>query len=413
MMKRNRLCGLTLSALFVVGTAMPAGAANFSVRCGVTPPASGWYDSIGAAVIAAQAASPRDHTIDVYGPCAETVTIARLDYVRVIGHDGATLTYPASQSVLQPVLTLSDTRGTQIRDLTIVGRTDIGVDLVRINYSTAITLTDVTIQGSGGIGVFIYQGSTVQFLSCVIEGNKSDGASIRAGSTVTFGQNANPEAYAATIIQKNGGPGISIVQNNDVMLGGNVKVVDNAGNGVTATGSSVRTCCEIGGLREISRNGASGIVMNGGYLIAQGPLVIEGNGSSGIYLNSAVSQILGGGAPISIRENGWIGVAAYRNSSVDIRRTLIEGNMGAGVQVVDSSTAVTANSTIKSNGAEGVATYYLSVAIISSGNTISDNVGFDLYCTPDSAGRGTKDGVAKLFCSGFNKFPYPEPGPVR
>jgi hypothetical protein len=401
MMKRRTLLGLTVAVLVVVGAATPAGAMTYNVKCAPQTPSGGEYASITEALNAAKAVSPRDHQINVWGNCTETVNIRALDYVRIVGQSGATLSYPSPRPPSEPVLTLTDTRGTEIRNLTILGLAGANVDLVRIFYSTAIKFNTVIIKESGGMGVFVCQR------------NAAGGVRVSAGSVAVLGENANPTPEMATVVQDNGGTGISIDQNSDVMLGGNVSVLNNTGNGVTATASSIRTCCEIGGLREISGNGGDGIAVNGGHLVAQGPLVIEQNGGGGIYLNGATSQINGGGAPITIRKNGWVGVAAYSNSSVDIYNALIEDNKSAGVQVVDSSTAMTVNSTIKSNGREGVATYYLSVAIISSGNTISNNVGFDLFCTPDSAGRGTKDGVGKLFCSGFNKFPYPEPGPIR
>ena len=412
MMKRRTLLGLTVAALVVVGAATPVGAASFTVKCSPNEPGSNEYGSITAALNAAKAVSPRDHLIFVWGNCAETVDIKALDYVRIVGQPGATLSYP-SPPPSEPVLNLTDTRGTEITNLTIVGNAGVTVDLVRIFYSTAITFNKVTIKGSGGSGVFVNQGSTVQFKGCVIEGNAGVGVAVGNGSVATFGSNADPSPETATFVQDNGGTGVIGSQNSHVMLGGDVSVLNNGGTGVAATASTIFTCCDTGE-RRISGNGGSGIaVVGGGDFRTWGVLTIENNRGHGLNLNGSSAQVNGDGGALIIRNNDGYGVVANRNSSVDIYSTLIEYNKGYGVMALDSSTAMIIRSTIQSNGAAGVAAYFLSVALISGGNTITSNGGFDLFCTPDSAGRGTKDGVGKIFCPGFNQFPSPDPGPPR
>jgi hypothetical protein len=411
MMNRRTLLGVTVAVLAAVGCATSAGAMTYTVRCG--GPSPGEYGTITAALNAAKAASPRDHTINVYGSCTETVNISALDYVRIVGQEGASLSYPSPVPPSQPVLSLNDTRSTEITNLTVLGLADVNVDVVRIFYSTKIRFTKVTVSRSGGTGVFVNQGSTVLFTGCVISGHAVEGVKVSAGSVATFGENANASPETATFVQDNGGSGINGTQNSHLLLGGNVSVLNNGGNGVAATDSTIYTCCNTGE-RVISGNRNSGIAVTGGTFRNNGTLLVANNGGYGVNLVASYGHLNpNAGSSLTIRDNAGYGVLAYRNSTVDIYDALIEDNQGGGVLMLDSSAARISGSTIQYNGDVGVGAYVLSVALISSGNTITGNVGFDLFCTPDSTGRGTKDGVGKVFCAGFNKFPAPDPGPIR
>ena len=371
----------------------------------------GEYPSITAALNAAKAQSPRDHWIYVWGNCTETVHMWQLDYVRIIGQGGATLSYPPAPPPGSPLLSLNDTRGTVIQSLTIIGRADMTVDLVRIFYSTTIDFTNVAIRGSGGSGVFVNQGSTVHFRACVIEGHASEGVAVSGGSNVTFGENSDPGPNA-TVVQDNGSTGIHASQNSRVALAGDVLVLNNGYTGVAAEASTIFTCCTTGE-RRISGNHGSGIAVVGGDFRTTGVVTVENNRGHGFILAGATAQIGGGGGALIIRNNDFSGVMVSRNSMVDLYATRIEYNKAFGVMAIDNSTAWTFNSTIQSNGAGGVAAYSLSVAIIFGGNTITNNGGADLFCTPDSGGRGTLDGVGRILCPGFNKYPTPDPGPPK
>jgi len=115
--------------------------------------------------------------------------------------------------------------------------------------------------------------------------------------------------------------------------------------------------------------------------------------------------------PFIIRNNAGSGLIAASNSVVQVSYAQIEANQRHGVRVQDGSTGEIINSSVRTNGAEGVFAFGLSVAAIYGGNTIAGNGGFDLFCAPDSLGRGTKAGIDKMMCPAFNQSPTPNPGP--
>jgi hypothetical protein len=320
-----------------------------------------------------------------------------MDFVRVVGQAGATLGYP-SPFPGGPVLNLSSARGIEIKDITVVGDGGLaGVNLVHIFYSTAIRFDGVVIHRGLGTGVFVNQGSTVHFRGCGIDDNGGDGVAVRSGSVANFGDNNDPSAGIVSI-RRNGAAGINGGENAHINLYGDVSILDNRVTGLFATASSVRTCCQTGE-RVLSGNGGSGISVNGGDLRTSGKLTIERNGAHGVNLTSASAQINGdGGQPLVLRNNTYDGIAASSNSTVEIRRALIENNRGYGVETTVSSTALVVNSTIRGNAEQGLALTLLSVAILGSGNVIADNGGMDLFCSPESMALGTKDGIDRVSC---------------
>lgn len=410
MTTRNTLVGLAAAAaLVLVGPAAPAYAITAIVKCSPYSPGPGEYGSISAALDAAKAASPRDHALYVYGTCAEIVQINALDYVQIIGQgsEGATLTYPPSLPGDVAVLTLYDTRGTRITNLTVTGNATLtAATLVTIFYSTNVFMEHVLIEKSGGTGVFINAGSTVHFHYCRIERNASEGVTVRAASEVDFGF---PQALEEIIIRDNS-VGIAAMQNSHVNLHGNVSIVNNSSIGVSARESTIMMCCQDGS-RQISENGIGIYVVNGA-LRTQESLLVENNRSTGISLWGSKAQMSGYGLSHIVRSNRGHGVIARGGSSLDMSGSLVEHNAAAGVAVYDASAAQITDSTIQFNGAEGVAARFLSVAIL-GGTSITNNVGYDLFCAPDSVGRGTKTGVVRIFCPAFNQMPNPDPEPPR
>jgi len=298
----------------------------------------------------------------------------------------------------------------EINNLTIVGSTTVTVDLVRIFYSTVTWFKGVTIRGSGGEGVFITNGSSVQFTDCIIEGHNDRGVRVSRGSNVNFGENTDVSGAADVIIRNNGRVGIDVKENSHVTLSGNVSVLDNGGHGIVASASTISTCCDTGE-RLISRN-SDGIRLTAADFRTTGPLRIDSNRGTGITATTGSRVWINGlsGTHV-ISGNGGRGVTVARNSSVDIQRTQIENNTSFGVLALDNSTALVSDgSTIRFNGGDGVAAYALSDTVITSSSVITGNGGFDLFCTPDSVGRGSKDGISRVFCPAFNRYPTPDPG---
>ncbi len=396
-----------MCAFAVCLLALPVSAGVFLVTCAGAP-VPGPYPTITSALAAAKALSNSNHNIYVYGNCTEVVRAEQMDFVQLRGQDGATLTYPAGGQPAYPVLSLHDVRGFTIAGLTITGRPDLAVDLVRIFHSTHVTLEKVTIRRSGGSGLFINIGSSVDFRACIIEENARSGAEVRSNSVAIFGDNIVQNTPEPTIVRKNGGNGINATQAAHITLAGNAYVEDNAGAGVSVVSTTMFTCCEEG-QRRITGNSA-GISASGSVVRTWGPLLIENNRGSGLSFAGVKSQINGDGGEHIIRNNGSSGIIARGGSAVDVLTTRLEGNRFYGIAVYDNSAASLNRVTVLNNKLHGVAAYFLGVVAMGAGNSVTGSGNWDLFCTPDSLGRGSKEGIGKIFCPTFSQFPEPLPG---
>lgn len=409
MLKKITLIGIGVAAFVLVGTATPAGAMHAVVRCSPGTTGDGEYGSISAALEAARAESARDHVIEIYGNCAESVTIELMDNVQIIGYEGATLRYPASTPI-DRLVKIADSRAIRISNLTIAGRADVDFYLITIFDSIGIRFTKVRIQESGGTGLLIHNGSTVEFSGCAIERHARTGVVVEGNSVANFGATTAPGPDTHVVIQDNGLNGVVASDSALIYMGGDVSVLNNRVDGVRLNGAAMRACCQEGGERRIAGNHGTGIQAFGGYIDTAGPLTIENNEGSGAVLWGAhlVTRNVG---PLIIRNNAGSGLIAASNSVVQVSYAQVEANQRHGIRVQDGSTGEIINSSVRTNGAEGVFAFGLSVAAIYGGNTIAGNGGFDLFCAPDSLGRGTKAGIDKMMCPAFSQSPTPNPGP--
>jgi hypothetical protein len=144
--------------------------------------------------------------------------------------------------------------------------------------------------------------------------------------------------------------------------------------------------------------------------VAEGALTIEDNGGGGVMMSGGRFNSLDGG--LVVRDNLY-GIIAQQDSSLALAGAHIESNTLFGVRLSASSVLQMGRSTIQSNNELGVSVSSLSVAFFGGGNTITGNGGLDVFCTPDSLGQGSKDGIGKMICPTFNAAPTPGPASIR
>ena len=155
-----------------------------------------------------------------------------------------------------------------------------------------------------------------------------------------------------------------------------------------------------------------GITAIGCNLMMNGPVEVSRNLGWGMVLRNTTAVTQWGIGPQMIDNNGTAGEAssggifASNGTYLNLLNGQVTGNKGPGVQVEDTASARLFHMTISGNTGYGIMAGALSVVEVGA-NTVRNNGGVDLFCTPNGHGRGDPAGIAKMICSGFNQSPSP------
>ncbi len=394
---KTRLLFLLLPLFSMLG--LPVRAASVTVGCAGAVGGPFDYATLGDALTNLHVISFRDHDVTISGVCSEYVTLFDFENLRLIGTAGAVILDPGTS--LEPTVTIDRSEHLEIQSLTIRG-TNQDVDLIRVFHGSEVQFRDCVIE-RGGLGMFINSLSHVRVFGTAIQDNGS-GVRVAANSLFELGEPGGDPVPA--VVQRNAGFGISVDSASSVGIYAATTIQDNGGPGLRLFDGSANLCCEQDE-RRFLRNGF-GINSNQSNLFFNGPTRIEGNLSIGILLNHGSTARFRGDQ--IIRDNGSVGILVLRNSEIDLNSSLVTGNGDGGIVLRENSSARIRGNEITGNGAEGIQLSYLSTMSLFPPNTIRGNTGFDVYCTPGSRALGSKSGVGKMACPGFDNAPDPQPG---
>jgi hypothetical protein len=373
---------LLAAALFLLPGA--ARAADVTVACpGGTPPD---FPSIKAALA----------SLDVIGPHRITVTGTCVERVRLSYRDRVTIEAPVGQTA-----TINTPTGTPVR---IIG-------------SRGIILRRLVITG-GGMGVWINRASEVTIEGTTIENNTGVGLTVYDNSTVFLGGNS-PEEFVQ--IRDNGGSGI-YVWRSVLRVSGFTTVLADATAGVRLRGSTAY----FSGENSIQNSGGYGVgVFRASEAsfsgnVDSGFTIIEG---SELGVNVAASSSAYFSGPHKIRNNGSPGLTGTRRgglrvgstSNIDLSGAEISNNIGPGVRVGLNGVLGLGNTSNTNNTEEGVLLVRGAVAIIRSGTTIAGNGRANIACDSTSL-LATDDpanlaGISKIKCDNVEAKPGKPPRP--
>jgi hypothetical protein len=338
------------------------------------------------------------------GTYAEEVNIRRREDLRVEGAPGAKIVPPAVP--LQGVLVaVGDSRGIQLRGLTLSGDLSGEEAGIRIGASTGIGILECTVENMGGGGISAAGHSDVGIRGGTVQGNQFHGIRVDAPAKVTLIGNDTP---APPKVQDNLFAGV-IVNGGDFFLRSST-IIQNNQIGVLAEAGRVASCCDEGEHQFL--NNITGISMRGGHLELRGPALIKGNTSVGIQLVGTSGSFSRFGElthRVIVRENGPFGIVLI-GSHLDIVRSDVIFNGGRGVLLRDNSSARLFDVLISNNGDVGIRVEGLSSAQVLGSVVMENNQGFDFSCTPNSNAWGDRSGVRRMFCPGFDRSPDPVPG---
>ena len=278
--------------------------------------------------------------ISLRGTCREFVNITRAN-VTLRGDPTAEIVAPNSNSDL---LIVSSDR-VALENLTLTG----GLAGIAQEHAPTFVARNVVVQDTSGIGV-----------------------RVRAGDARLIG----------CTVQRAGGIGVSAVRGGSVVLSGSSEVLDSAGAGVSAAGSSLVNL--VGS--KVMRSGAQGVLLtensqgtitsavtNSGTI----PSTISDNTLNGVEA-ATNSQATVNGSTIS--GNGSRGILLSQGSQGQIVGSMVSHNGGAGIMVESGGHATIVDNTITANGTDPSAPWRMGVMVASADaefieNTISNNPG--------------------------------------
>lgn len=269
-----------------------------------------------------------------------------------------------------------------------------------------------SVPGSGGGGVFLNQASNVQINNCDIHDNQGGGVTATGGSLLFLNN---------TTIHDNTpfGDGLDVLDNSSANVVGST--IQNNGSACTvltncqANGEGVFVSASVVFFRQsnlIQDNGDQGIGAIRGSTVLLENATIQGHNWNGISVKSGSHFEINGAAVI--QGNGTAcpadtavlvslsqvcgGISAAENSTLTLRGGAITGNKGVGVSVRQGATVSLIGATISNNSGDGVHIQWISSGNFGSGNTITGNGGFNIFCDGRSLGIGNLSGFSKVRC---------------
>lgn len=410
-----RLSGLLALSLLFLGTGR-AQAAFASVGCSGAV-GSFDYSSITAALNALAALSHRNHHIAVSGTCSEVVRIAELDEIRIVGTAGAMVVDPGAAIPFGfGIFEIGGSRNVHIENLTVRGSGPSGRAGVHIANSTVTIRQSVIEHGGngGGGGVFIHGSSAARIFNSTIQDNSPNGVRVDGPSEVVIGQVSNDST--PTVIQRNGA-GVTARLGGQARIHGATVIQDN-GTGLNINGGGAGLCCAES-QRQIVNNNTGIAVTNGGSIEINGPALIDGNRSFGLiaiggHVRLGVGTVFSNNGTPGLDPGFGGGAVARIHGVLEVLGAEITNNV-AGIVGTEGALVRIVSGTIAHNAGHGVRIQMNSSLRLFGGGVMNGNAGFDLSCTPDSAARGDRRGVARMFCPRFDDAPSgvvnPDPRP--
>lgn len=401
---RRSLRAALLPALLLACLPAAARAATVTVDCTAVAPPPGIFTSINAALFTLDNIGP--HTINVTGPCTESVNIIMRDRLTIQAPVGQTATINAP-----------------------VGAGSVFF----IAGAQNILLTRLVIRGASGNGVVITRASHAQLTGVHIKENAANGLRVDTGSVVLLGGPV-PAAFVTT--SDNGGAGVSS-DASVLSVGGFLTSENNEGFGLTVTGGRLTvngtqgenvirdngsginldaTVANFNGQNTIQNNDLTGVQVGSGRVAFSAAVVsgvtrattIEGH-TLGLNVAGAGSVNFGGAN--RIRHNGGGNPDAQFRGGIRIgtvSRVQIDGptevtdNTGYGI-LLDFNGALADNGAVVTNNTEGgVRVTRSSVGNFDLGSIFSGNGGAQISCDdtslvsgPGLAGLANKDVACK------------------
>ncbi len=399
LLPRNRLLGTLTAATFAVAGAVAAA----EQPCGVVADGAIQYASITDAL---ENLPDKDgHHLLISGTCREIVWVSGHRELTIEGQEGAELTVPEGYSESFPVpLNLHTSDNVQVANLKVTGLPGL-TGAVSIWYGRSINFEAVTIEDSG-TGIWVIESTGIFLRDMIIQNN---GLGIRVdGPAFVDLQGAWLSGSTGTTLLQGNSTGVFLNAGARFLLRGDVRVRDN-GVGVSSLGGDLFLCCQEDiAHAQITDNRWYGVLMRGGDLQIQVPGVIENNGYWGLVLIGTPSRIWN----VAVRGNGSLGGGGVVSVGglAEIRSADLSGNHGDGVLLLDGATGRLFGSVVDANASEGVDVQSLSVLFVNA-TSLQGNGAFDLRCSPNSHARGSKAGIGRMACGGFDQGPDPVPGP--
>ena len=374
--------GLFLLAMLLVLPGF-ARADDLYVNCAGGPLDPGEYATINDALNLGATDPHRDYRIYITGTCIEKINLYRRSGISFIGQDDlASVESPAPPNA--------------------------GI-VFNLNGAQFITIQRLNIR-NGTNGVSAQNSSTVTIDSCTIENSTFGGIQANSNSNVYIGSDP---ASAARGVSINGSGGAGIFATESLVeIRGHTTIENNTGNGISLNGGRLRlravntenlirnnasgigvgssASASIEGQNTIQNNTFMGVIVTGSSAsfnevvrASDGDVritTIEGHPNSGLTAAHTAEASLGGRH--KIRNNGattaptsYAGVRIFNNSTIQMGNGVeVSGNTGPGVLADASGVLVVVSPiTITGNSQEGVRLTLLSAAkiLISLGQTVS------------------------------------------
>lgn len=339
----------------------------------------------------------------ISGICQEKVMVQHHVGVTLEGTPGSRLEPPAGNTERHPqALNIRESDNITVRTLTLRGTPNV-TGAMSVWNSRQIDIRDLTIENGGSEGgAWIVNSVGVMFANVIVQ-NNGNGFRIDGQSSVSVQGAWEPGSTGISLIQNNI-TGVIARTGGQIALRGDT-VVRNNNVGITTNGGDFNVCCfeDIAHPR-IENNRFSGVSLRGGDSSIQGPLTVQDNGGFGVVAFGTDMRV----ADAVVQRNG--GGIIGLSGRMELNRVGISNNAGGGLVFTEGQRGRATATTITGNGAEGIDVQMLSVLGIASNTIVRDNKGFDVRCSPNSHAHGSKEGVDRMQCPGFNNGPDPTPG---
>lgn len=315
---------------------------------------------------------------------------------------------PAGPSVPnQPLVVIDSSKRILFQNMSLSGAGG-STEGFRIFYSTAITVSNCTVEGHQGAGGgFFIAGSAGTNINAIIQDN---GIGIRIDSNSDAALNSPPFAASNSVVRRNG-IGVQ-VRGGDFFFHGTGSIESND-TGILMDGGSMKACCEDQTVpRKISSNVTGMLIRSGSSVELNGPMEFAGNEAFAIRQFGSGSTIRG---KITFQTNGSVNTPAIILTGGQMtlagglapNNIVIKDNPGTGVFLTDAASLRMQNVTVTNNGVHGVRVQALSVAALIQNIVMNNNSGRDLSCAPNAFARGTNSAVDTQYCPGFDNSPDP------
>lgn len=351
------------------------------------------------------------HTVMVTGSCVENLNVSNRNNLTIVGWGGPAAIASALPNA--PVLAIAGSRNIPLQGLRLSG----GAGII-VNRGSTVEVRDVHVEHSAGSGISVNQES----LLLLGGGNAPQPVELRGnGGPGLVGDASTLVLRGFVTVENNNGTGI-VLNGGRLQMIGNVadNIVRNNGGGMNLSGTSAT----FSGQNLIQNNGDVGIQVAGGAFATFGAAaagsrvtIIEGHALMGLHVAAAASASLAG--PHKIRQNGTAGLAplVQMHGGINVGTTSrvqldggveITDNLGPGITSRFNGALAINNAVVTNNSGPGVLVIRASVASV-QGGTINGNGGANLACDTTSLVFGDVSGITGIDCHRIER----EHGPPR